>query len=377
MKLSVEKKDIIEMLANVQGIAGKRSSLAITENILIKTGKEGISVSATDIETGFEGIYPATIENEGTIAINARQFYEIVKKIDSNIIYLREEKKQWIQISDTEDGSRLKYQIMGGETESFPQLPVIADVSYIDVNSADFKNMILWATVITSSGTEKRAHVIGANLEYIKDGKIKKIRMVSTDGKRLTKTEYSYKKGEPDTPETSTILPKKALNELFKFLKDEGTIQIGTRDNYFIVKNNNEIIYINLLSGEYPNLETLFSDEKGRTEIKINRKKLKDMLERMSILTTDNYKGVIFTFEKNILTINAQNPDRGESYEWMDIQYDKKQIKSMFNPDYFIDAVNLIEDDEVCLKLKEDQAPCIVCGGKHPENINIIMPMKI
>ena len=101
------------------------------------------------------------------------------------------------------------------------------------------------------------------------------------------------------------------------------------------------------------------------------------MLERMAILTTENYKGVIFTFEKDLLTINAENPDRGESYEWMNIDFNKNQIKTMFNPDYFIDAVNLIEDDEVCLKISEEQAPCIVCGANHPENINIIMPMKI
>jgi len=122
MKISIEKKDIIEMLANVQGIAGKRSSLAITENIVIKTNKKSISVSATDIETGFEGTYPAQVLEDGIVAINARYFYDIVKKVETDTLYVKEEKKQWIQISDTEDGGRLKYNIMGGNPEDFPQL---------------------------------------------------------------------------------------------------------------------------------------------------------------------------------------------------------------------------------------------------------------
>jgi len=149
------------------------------------------------------------------------------------------------------------------------------------------------------------------------------------------------------------------------------------KDNYFIVKNKNETVYINLLSGEYPDLKNLFSDSTGRTIIRLNRKKFKDMLERMAILTSENYKGVIFNFEKELLTINAENPEKGESFECMNIVYDKKPIKIMFNPEYFIDAANLIEDDEMELKIKEEQAPCIICGAGHPENINIIMPMKL
>ncbi|MFZ5562683.1 MAG: DNA polymerase III subunit beta [Thermodesulfobacteriota bacterium] len=377
MKISIEKKDIIEMLANVQGIAGKRSSLAITENIVIKTNKKSISVSATDIETGFEGTYPAQVLEDGIVAINARYFYDIVKKVETDTLYVKEEKKQWIQISDTEDGGRLKYNIMGGNPEDFPQLPRMSNVSYIEVASADFRTMISWATLIGVSGTEKRAHVIGSNLEFIEDGEIKKIRMVSTDGKRLTKTEYPYQIEKKEVEEKKVILPKKALNELFKFLKEEGTIHIGVKDNYFIVKNKNETVYINLLSGEYPDLKNLFSDSTGRTIIRLNRKKFKDMLERMAILTSENYKGVIFNFEKELLTINAENPEKGESFECMNIVYDKKPIKIMFNPEYFIDAANLIEDDEMELKIKEEQAPCIICGAGHPENINIIMPMKL
>lgn len=378
MKCSIQKTDIINMLANIQGITGKKSSLAITENILIKAAKKSISVCATDIETGFEGIYPAEVQEEGEIAINARDFFDIVKKSGKERIFINENKKQWIEITDLKDGSSLKYNIVGANTQEFPELPKIKDISYFEINAEMFKKMISWAVLVMYGGDEKRVHILGADFECIETDTVFKIVMISTDGKRLTKTEANLKKTNKNgmEPGQQIIIPKKALNEVQKFLYDKGKIGFGVKENYFIVKKDKEIIYINLFSGNFPDLKGLFEDE-DRSVIEIDKKEFKDMLERMSILTSEDYKGVIFKFEKNKLFINAANPERGESSEYMNIDYDKKAIETMFNPHYFIDALNIIEDGKVCLKIKDGQTPCILCGKETEFNINIIMPMKI
>ena len=378
MKCSVKKSDIINTLANIQGITGKKSSLAITENILIKTTEKGISICATDIETGFEGTYPAKIQEPGEIAINSRDFYDIVKKSSKEDIFISENKKQWIEITDLKDGSSLKFNIVGANTQEFPELPRIKDISYFEIEAGILKKMMSWAVQVMYSGDEKRVHILGANFECIETDNDFKIMMISTDGKRLTKTESSLKDKNVTgmEPGQQIIIPKKALNEVHKFLYDKGKVGIGVKENYFIVKINNEIIYINLFSGNFPDLKGLFEDE-DRTVIDLEKKEFKSMLERMSILTSEDYKGVIFKFEKNKLTINAANPERGESSEYMDITYDKNPIETMFNPHYFIDALNLIDEAKVSLKIKDEQTPCIICGKESEQNLNIIMPMKI
>ncbi len=376
MKISVEKKNIIETLANIQGITGKRSSLAITENILITAQENKISICATDIETGFEGIYPADVEKEGVVTINAKYFYDIVKKISGEKIYIKEGENRLVMISDTEDGEKLKYNILGAEPDDFPQLPKIEEVSYIEVDSLLLKNMIMWATMVTPGATEKRAHIVGACLEIIDDKGQNKIRMISTDGKRLTKTQFQCKIDDEQEKGKKIIIPKKALSELFKFLKEKGKTKIGIKDNYFIVKNKSETIYVNILSGQFPDLTSLFKDEK-RIEVKLKKNRFKDMLERMAILTSDNYKGVFFKFDKNRLVINAANPEKGEAFEYMEIDFKDKKKEMMFNPYYFIDAINIIEGEDVLIKIKDEHIPCIVCGIKNQDNINIIMPMKI
>lgn len=393
MKIAIQKKDIIDMLANVQGIAGKKSGLSITENLLVTTQDDSIAVCATDIETGFQGTYAAKIKTPGSIALNARDFYDIVKKINKPDIFLHEEKKQWIQISDTEDSSRLKYNIVGGAVEDFPQLPQISDISYIKIKSREFKEMIAWATTIAPQGNEKRAHILGASLvckpgipsdpdleeqpEQTKAMDKLTLRMISTDGRRLTKTDKVYENQIGIEKKTAILIPKKALNEVAKFLKEEGDVSIGFRDNYFVVKKENEIIYINLLHGDFPDLASLFEKDEERRTITVDRKEIKEMIERMAILTSDEYKGVIFRFEDDYLYINAANPEKGESYEYLSVDFKEEKIEMMFNPYYFIDAFNLIEEKNVWLKLKGENSPCIVCGENNAQNINIIMPMKI
>ena len=81
MKATINKNEILPVLAKIQGLTGRKTNLAITTNLLIKTNDTGISLSATDLETGFEGSYPASVESQGTIAINARKFYEIVRDL--------------------------------------------------------------------------------------------------------------------------------------------------------------------------------------------------------------------------------------------------------------------------------------------------------
>ena len=77
MKFIINKFQIVSVLAKVQGLTGRRSNLAITENILIRAASDGIHLTVTDLETGFEGFYPAAVEKEGAVAVSAKKLYEI------------------------------------------------------------------------------------------------------------------------------------------------------------------------------------------------------------------------------------------------------------------------------------------------------------
>ena len=119
MKFSIKKGDILDVLSKVQGIAGRRSNLAITTNVLIRSVEDGIHIAATDLETGFEGTYTADVQAQGTIAINARKLFEIVRDFPDDTILVHEKDNRWIRIGN----KNVEYHILGMNPEDFPEIP--------------------------------------------------------------------------------------------------------------------------------------------------------------------------------------------------------------------------------------------------------------
>lgn len=372
MKTILSKPDLLHVLSKIQGLTSRKTSLAITENVLIQAAGSEIIITATDLETGFKGTYQAVMESEGIIAINARRFNEIARMFPSDQIHLEEIENQWISItSDT-----VEYQLVSMNPEEFPEIPEADDVEFFEMETDALKSMIEKSIAIGASGDEKRAHLIGVNFETIADDPQKCVRMVSTDIKRLSKVDYLCDVNANISSAENVIVPKKGLSEVNKFLGQDGTVEVGVKSNHFIVRKDNEIIIINLLDGEFPAYGDLLHIDPAY-DVVFPREPLLMMLKRMTIVTSEEYKAVIFNYANNSLQVRAVNPNIGESKESMNIEYDREPLEIAFNPRYFIEAINFIETEKVILNIVDDEHPCIVRGENSESYLNIIMPMKI
>jgi len=372
MKFIIKKNDILDVLSKVQGITGRKSNLAITTNVLIKTNNYGITIIATDLETGYEGLYPATIESQGIMAINARKFYEIVREFPSDEIHVEEFENHWIKISN----KKVEYNIVGMNPDDFPESPQVEDIEFFNIDSAVFKKMIDRTVIITGASEEKRAHIIGIYFEIIHKVDKNIVRMVSTDGNRLSKVDCFYEKDIKLPQGPNIIIPKKGINEVLKFLDPEGTVQIGFKNNNFIIKKDAETIIIRLLEGEFPEYSDII--KKGDSHVVyMDRELFLMMLKRMSIFYSEDYKGVIFNFSDDKLFINAVNPDFGESKEDMVIDFKGDPIEVAFNPRYFIETLNVIDSEKVVINIIDEEKPCIIEGENDDTFLSIIMPMRL
>ncbi len=371
MKFIIKKEDVVDVLSKVQGLTGRKSNLAITSNVLLSASTAGITLMATDLETGFEGVYPATQIKDGSIAINSRKLYEIVKDFPSDDINISEVENRWIEIGN----KNIEFHIVGMNPEDFPDIPRIDDISFFEIESDIFKEMIEKSLVIGASD-DKRAHIIGVFFEKITNGSDTYLRMVSTDGSRLSTVDHACRPDSDFMTENGIIIPKKGLNEVVKFLDSGGMVQIALKDNNFIVRKNQETIIIRLLEGDFPKYKDIIVKGEAN-EIVLNKQMFLMMLKRMSILSSENYKGVIFNFINNKLIITSTNPDIGESKEDMDIQFSGDPIEVAFNPRYFIDTLNVIEDDNVVLNILNEERPCIIEGEKNKNFLSVVMPMRI
>lgn len=372
MKVTVQKADILPVLSRIQGIAGRKTNLAITTNILIRTSDTGVSISATDLETGFEGYYPAVVEAKGSVAINARKFFEIVRDFPSDEIVLKELDNHWVEIGNT----TVEYHIVGMNPDDFPEIPRIETDDFIEIESTVLAGMIAKSVIISAAADDRRTHIIGVFAEWVEDKGGQLFRMVSTDGSRLSKTDSVFEKSIKPPQASGVLIPKKSLTEVGKFLETEGSVRISFKENNFIVKKDNETIIIRLLEGEFPKYSDIIVKPSGHTVI-LDRQLFLMMLKRMSILSSDEYKGVIFNFDANKLTVSSTNPEIGESKEDMPIEFKGKKITAMFNPRFFIDTLNVIDDEKVKLNIASEDRPCLISSAKDDFYLSVIMPMRI
>ena len=372
MKFTINKIDVLDVLSKIQGLTGRKSNLAITENVLIKTGDSDLTLVATDLESGFEGVYPAKIESEGVVAINARKFYEIVRDFPSEEISFNEVENHWIEIGN----KNVQYHIAGMNPDDFPEIPQLQEIKFFKVNSAAFKKMIERTIIITGASDDKRAHINGVYFEVLhtKDENI--VRMVSTDGSRLSLADTTVDEKIDNLSEKGMIIPKKGLAEVGKFLDSEGFVKIGFKDNKFIIKKNTETIIIRLLEGDFPQYEDIIVKGEGYS-IKMDRHVFMMMLKRMSILSSDTYKGVIFKLKDNTLLINTTNPEIGESKEDLIIDFEGIPIEGSFNPKFFIDTLNVVDEDSIYLHITDGEKPCLIEGELNKNFLSVIMPMRI
>ncbi|MBC8391356.1 MAG: DNA polymerase III subunit beta [Deltaproteobacteria bacterium] len=371
MKFTVKKGLFLDVMSKIQGITSRKSSLSITETVLIDARGSNISLSATDLETGFLGAYPANVETDGSIALNSKKLFEIIRDFPSEEICFNEIEEAWIEIGN----EQVQYHIVGMNPEDFPEIPKIETVGHFQINAIHFSRMIEKATSIPAPSDDKRAHINGIYFEPIKT-KNDWLKMVSTDGSRLITVECRLDHPMPSPFETGVLVPKKGLSEVKKFLDPDGSVEICFQHNNFIVKNKSETIIIRLLEGNFPEYSEIV-DKEGCHSTAINRALFLMMLKRMSILSSDAYKGVIFYIKPDQLTIMTTNPDIGESKEDMEIEYGGESLEMAFNPRYFIDLMNVIEDDQIIMSLINEERPCFIEGEMDKSFLNVIMPMRL
>ncbi len=372
MQFTINRKELVGVLGKIQGITSRKTNLAISSTVLLQATGQEVIVKATDQESSFEGRYAANVTTEGIIAINSRKFFEIVRDFPSDSVLIHEVQDNWVQISN----EKVQFHIVCMNHEDFPGFEAWDDVDFFSIEAPDFRRMVEKSVVIGFVGEETRAHVAGCLLELADNDGQKVLRMVSTDSSRLSTVDYSYPEETLSQLKPGLIISKKGLIEVEKFLDYNGPVLLGAKGNHLIVKMVQEVFSIRLLEGIFPEYKDIVFRVAGH-EILINRQLFLLMLKRMTILYTENYKSVIFTFQDNKLVIHSSNPDIGESNEDMEVPYDGEILEIAFNPKYFMDALNMIEDENVVLRIVNEKTPCILEGEKDKSFLTVIMPMRI
>lgn len=372
MDFKITKDTFLKALQKVQGIIETRKTMPILSNVLIEAHMDGIDVTATDLEVGMKSSYTATVTTEGKITVSAKKIYEIIKELPDADIYFSTRENDWVDLRC----GKAHFNIVGLSSEEFPNFPKMNDVNYIKLDGAILNKMVeKTAYAICHDETKYNLNGIFINTTE-KDGKVS-LKMVATDGHRLSMVESVFDGTLNIDLQKGVIFPKKGIYEIKRITEDEsGDVFLSFMENSSIIKKGNTIIVMRLVDGEFPDYTRVLPVNNDKIAI-VNRNDFLHTLRRMSILSSDKYKGIRLELQNGIMEISANNPELGEARENLEVDYKGETIAMRFNAKYFIDVLSVIEENEVELNLRDELSPAILKPVSTNGFLSVIMPMRL
>lgn len=372
----IEKKELLKGLGLMQGIAGRKTTLPILSHIYMEWKKNSIFLTGTDLQTGIQEELKATVHREGKASVSSKKLYEIVKELPEETIHIQKKENHWIHLKC----GKSVFNIAGLDPEEFPSLPAWQEKPFT-VHSTKIIREMIEKTVFAASNEESRYHLNGIFLTQQKTGGKDFLRMVATDGHRLSMVD---REGQGiQGIEKGIIIPKKGVLEIRKIVseKDNQAEEMGIcfDSTHGFFKMGSSLMVIRLIDGEFPEYDQVIP-KNNDLKLIINKETIYGSLRRVSTMSSERAEGVKLTLKKNLMELSSYHQDYGDAKEELDIQYDGPAIDIGFNARYLIEAIQSFDSDELLMELKDEGSPGIL--RPHPtqassQQLYIIMPMRI
>src|SRR3990172_3625465 len=214
MHFEVEKKEFLRGLSLVQSITGRKTTLPILSHVLMEWNKDSFFLTVTDLETGIRENLKAKVHQEGKATVSAKKLYEIVRELPEETIQIQKKDNQWITL---QCGKSL-FNLAGLDPEEFPSFPTYEEENFSMVSTQLIREMIE-KTAFAASNEESRYHLNGVLFAQSKQGGKEILRMVATDGHRLSLIDRENQKIR-GIEEKGIIIPKKGVLEIKKIIGD-------------------------------------------------------------------------------------------------------------------------------------------------------------
>ncbi|MBW2334087.1 MAG: DNA polymerase III subunit beta [Deltaproteobacteria bacterium] len=374
MEIKINRDVLLKGVSRVQGILEKRSHMPILSTVLLITKEDKVELSATDLEIGFQNSYPAEIIKPGSITISGKKLLDITRETTSKNIYILEKDNNWIYISD----NKAHYNLSSLPADEFPALTEPEGIVMIEIDGEVLAEMIN-KTIHSITMEDTSFKLSGVFMEIINKDKEDFLRMVATDGHRLSLIDKKVPKLQEIDIKQGVMIPKKGLTELNKLALENGNILFGLKHNNLVGKKEEALIVIRLLDTKFPDYKDVILPKKEdkKNIIVINRNLLLESMRRMMIIGGDQYQGVKITTGADYLEMVSVNPDLGDVEEKIEIKYDGEPIEIGFNPKYFIDVLQTMDSDIIFLNIKDQTSPCLITGEQDEGFLGLIMPMRV
>ena len=366
MKFQIQREDLLTPLQKIIGAVEKRQTMPALSNVLIKADKEKISLTATDLEIELVTTLGMVADEAGETTLPARKLLDICKALpdESSISITVDTDKALIK------SGRSRFSLSTLPADDFPALESINTVAEFNLPQNTLKELID-KTSFAMALQDVRYYLNGLLLE-VGSGLL---RAVATDGHRLA---YCEKQADCDLAEIKqVIVPRKGIQELVRLLDDSDTpIKMFLGSNHIRAEIGDIRFTSKLIDGRFPDYNRVIPDD-GKNVITADRNSLRQALVRASILSNEKYRGIRLVVEKDLLQLQAQNPDQEEADVEVEIDYNGDSLEIGFNVNYMLDVLNVTDSATVKAALRDSNSSCLMTYPEHPDCKYVIMPMRL
>ncbi len=366
MKIIINRENLLKPLQQIIGAVERRQTLPILGNVLLKSRSGVLTLTATDLEIEMVASVDLETEADFETTLHARKLLDICKALGegSEIEFTIEENKVTLK------SGRSRFILASLPAKDFPGLDDIEEQYSFSIQQGQFKDL-LEKTSFAMAQQDVRYYLNGILMEISKD----MMKMVATDGHRLALSELKIELSVDETKQI--IIPHKAVLELSRLLESGDSVtKIVLSQNHIRVETSTLVFTSKLIDGKFPDYNRVIPVD-GNKILKVNRESLKRSMNRIAILSNEKYRGIRLTLAPGNLSLQANNPDQEEAEEELSVDYEESEIEIGFNVTYLVDVLNVLDSEDVSIKLKDANSSCIISDSEDSSSLYVVMPMRL
>lgn len=365
MKVICDRAALLDALRLAGGVIVSRTPKPVLACVKLTAGDGVLTVAATDLEVALRlHTTKVEIQEQGEALIPADKLNQIVAESNDTTLSIEvEEQTALIKGQDS------RFKVYGYPPADAPAIPTFSGEPDFQIPAEEFHRLVS-QTIFATARENTRYAINGVLLE--REGN--KIAIVATDGHRLALSKGACKATKADN--RSAIVPTKALHMLLRLFNDpEQTVKVRIADNQILFASDETLLVSNLVEGNFPPYKDVIPKD-GDKKATLDTDVFQSAVRRASLLTNDESKGVRLAFSQAGLNLTSRAPEMGEAEVKVDLpSYAGEDIEIGFNPQFILDALKVVQADQVTLEFKAPNKPGLLRTG--PDFLYVIMPVNL
>ncbi len=373
MEINLKREAFSSTLQNINSVVDKSTSSnkPILSNFVIRTMEGEVSkveFSSTDYELSLVEQVEAEITEPGSICVNAKKVFDIVKELQGEDVKIRSTEQLWIHITCGSSEMRLP----SVEVGLYPQT-VLEDLPQSVTISVDDLKQCIDMTLFAAITNESRRNLMGVCLSSTSD---QQTRWLSTDGHRLAQILKSVEDLN-FSEDQEVIVPRKALTEVRRTADLFGQTVVISFDERVMQFTGGRISFkTRLIEGKFPNCDPIIPKD-NTMEIIVNRESFINSLRIVSSISSEKLRPVKLLISQGVLKLESEKADYGEVVDEIEIGYEGDPFQIGFNSRYLLDVLIVIESEDIKLECKNSMSPTIIKSTVDESFLSVIMPLRV